>query len=398
MNYHNMKNRYILFLSAIAILTWSSCGQSKKKNTTIPPTPVSVTEAKKADAVYYDNFQGTVTALNIVELRAQVAGFITGIFFKEGDIVQKGQPLYEIDRRKYIAEVNQAEANLASAQANEVKAQKDVDRYNMLLKNDAVARQTVDQAQAAYKTSIGDVNVAKASLASAKTDLSYATITAPFTGRIGISQVRLGSEVSIGTTLLNTISSENPIGVDVVVNQEDIDRFYKYKQHGTDSTFKLQLSDGSIYKKPGKVLAIDRGVNNQTGTITVRVEFPNDKDSLIDGMSCVLKVLNNASGEHIQIPYKAVSEQMGEFFVFVSKDSVYQDTVAKREVKDTIARQHKVSLGPRIGPDVVILSGLQAGDMVITDGFQRLRDKGKIKLGKPTPAGVANAKGGAPKQ
>ena len=392
MNYHNMKNRYILLLGSVALLAWSSCGKSQKKNKALPPTPVSITEAKKADAIYYDDFQATVTALNIVELRAQVSGFITGIFFKEGDVVQKGAPLYEIDRRKYIAAVNQAEANLASAEANLVKAQKDVDRYNMLLQNDAVARQTVDQAQAAYLTSKGDVDVAKAAILTAKTDLSYATITAPFTGRIGISQVRLGSEVSPGTTLLNTISSENPIGVDVVVNQEDIDRFYKFQQHGSDSTFKLQLSDGSIFKKPGKVLAIDRGVNDQTGTITVRVQFANDKDSLKDGMSCVLQVLNNASGEHIQVPYKAVSEQMGEFFVFVTRDTTYQDTTLKRQVTDTIAMQHRVKLGPRIGSNVVVLTGLNAGDKVITDGFQRLRDKGKVTLGKPKAAGAPGAK------
>jgi len=263
-----------------------------------------------------------------------------------------------------------------------------------LLKNDAVARQTVDQAQATFQTSKGDVNVAIASLASARTDLSYATITAPFTGRIGISQVRLGSEVSVGTTLLNTISSENPIGVDIVVNQEDMDRFYKFQKNASDSTFKLQLSDGSVYKKPGKILTIDRGVNDQTGTVIVRVQFPNDKDSLRDGMSCVLQVINNASGEHIQVPYKAVSEQMGEFFVFVSKDSVYQDTVAKRQVKDTLAMQHKVTLGPRIGANVVVLSGVQEGDEIITDGFQRLRDKGKIRLGQPKAAGAPGAKSG----
>ena len=387
-----MNNRYILLSGAIAILAWSSCGKSAKKNTALPPTPVSVAEAKEADALYYDNFQATVSAINIVELRSEVAGFITGIFFKEGDVVQKGAPLYEIDRRKYVAEVNQAQANLESANANLVKAQKDVDRYNMLLANDAVARQTVDQAQAAYLTSKGDVDVAKAALLTAKTDLSYATITAPFTGRIGISQVRLGSQVSPGTTLLNTISSDNPIAVDVVVDQSDIDRFYKFQQHPTDSTFKLQLSNGVIYKQPGKVLTIDRGVNDQTGTITVRVQFPNAADTLKDGMSCVLQVINNGSGRHIQIPYKAVSEQMGEFFVFITKDTTYEDTTSKKQVTDTIAMQHKVHLGPRIGSNVVILTGINEGDKVITDGFQRLRDKGKVILGKPKAAGAPGAK------
>ncbi len=384
MNYHNMKNRYIYFLSTVAVLVWSACGKQQKKSTVMPPTPVSVAEAQTADAVYYDPYQGTVTGLNVVELRSQVAGFITGIFFKEGDVVQKGKPLYEIDRRKYIAAVNQAEANLASANANLVKAQKDVDRYNMLLQNDAVARQTVDQAEAAYQTSKGDVNVAKAAVLTAKTDLSYATITAPFTGRIGISQVRLGSEVSPGTTLLNTISSEHPIGVDVVVSEQDINRFYGFQKAATDSTFKLQLSDGTTYKEPGKILTIDRGVNNQTGTVTVRIEFPNNNDVLKDGMSCVLQVLNSQSGMRVQIPYKAVTEQMGEFFVFVAQD--------------TIALQHKVVLGPRVGANVVIMSGIQAGDKVVTDGLQRLRDKGKITLGKPAAAGGADGKAGAPKQ
>jgi len=370
-----MKNKYIYFSGLVALFGLSACSNQGKKNTVLPPTPVSVTEAKIADAVYYDDYQATVTALNIVELRSQVAGFITGIFFKEGDVVPQGKELYEIDRRKYIAAYNQAEANLLSAQANLVKAQKDVDRYNMLLQNDAVARQTVDQAVAAYATSKADVAVAQAGVLSAKTDLSYATITAPFTGRIGISQVRLGSEVSPGTTLLNTISSEHPIGVDVVIDQSDINRFYAFQKSSTDSTFKLQLSNDSAYNEPGKVLAIDRGVNDQTGTITVRIQFPNKAGLLKDGMSCVLKVLNSESGERVQIPYKAIAEQMGEFFVFVSQD--------------TIAKQHKVKLGPRIGNDVVIMSGITAGDKVITDGFQRLRDGGKITLGKPKPAAGA---------
>jgi RND family efflux transporter MFP subunit len=371
-----MKNRYIYLLAPVMMLTWSACHSSGKKNTVPPPTPVNVTEAKTADAIYYDNYQATVTALNTVELRSQVAGFITGIYFKEGGIVQQGTKLYEIDRRKYIAAYNQAEANLLSANANLVKAQKDVDRYNMLLKNDAVARQTVDQATAAYATANADVAVAKAGVLSAKTDLSYATITAPFTGRIGISQVRLGSEVTPGTTLLNTISGEHPIGVDVVINEQDIARFYKFQKSSTDSTFKLQLSNDSLYNEPGKVLAIDRGVNNQTGTVTVRIQFPNKADVLKDGMSCVLEVLNSESGERVQIPYKAITEQMGEFFVFVSQD--------------TIAKQHKVKLGPRVGNDVVIMSGINAGDKVITDGFQRLRDGGKITLGIPAQGKAAN--------
>jgi RND family efflux transporter MFP subunit len=386
-----MKNKYIIIASLLALTGLWSCHKNDTKSKVIPLTNVNIEPVKIAVAVYYDDYQGTVTAINTVELRSQVAGFITGIFFKEGDVVPQGKALYEIDRRKYVAAYNQAEANLLSAQANEVKSQKDVDRYNMLLQNDAIARQTVDQATAAYAIAKAGVAVAQAGVASAKTDLSFATITAPFTGRIGISQVRLGSQVSPGSTLLNTISSEHPIGVDVVINEQDIARFYKFQQNNTDSTFKLQLTDGTLYSEPGKVLAIDRGVNSQTGTVTVRLQFDNKNDLLKDGMSCVLKVLNSASGVRMQVPYKAISEQMGEFFVFVYRDTSMMDTTVKHEIRDTVAKQHKVKLGPRIGSNVVVLSGLREDDKVITDGFQRLRDGGKIKLGMPAKQGTPGA-------
>jgi RND family efflux transporter MFP subunit len=365
-----MKKYNTLLFTALVALAFTSC---KDKQATqppaLPPTPVAVAVAQNEEAVYYDQYQGTVVSVNNVELRSAVTGFITGIYFKEGDIVPKGKTLYEIDRRKYQAAFAQANANLMSAQANLSKAQKDIDRYNMLLKNDAVARQTVDQATATYEMSRSQVEVARAMVASAKTDLSYSLITAPVTGRIGISQVRLGSQVSPGTTLLNTISSENPIAVDVVINEQDINRFYELQKKVTDSTFRLQLSDGTEYNRTGKILAIDRGVNNLTGTIKVRVQFANPDGELKDGMSCVLKVLNNDSGNRLQIPYKAVSEQMGEFFVFVAQD--------------TIARQQKITLGPRIGSNIVVMDGIKSGDKIVTDGFQRLRDGGKITTADP---------------
>ncbi|WPU92610.1 efflux RND transporter periplasmic adaptor subunit [Mucilaginibacter sabulilitoris] len=383
-----MKNRYIYWFAPVALLALASCKGKAKQDAPLPPTPVNIVEAKKAEAIYYDQYQGSVVSINTTELRSQVPGFVTGIFFKEGDIVQKGKVLYEIDKRKYLAAFQQAQANVLSAQADLVKAQKDIDRYNMLLQNDAIARQTVDQATAAFETSKSQVAVAKAALESARADLSFATITAPFTGRIGISQVRLGTQVSAGTTLMNTISAEHPIGVDVVVNEQDIARFYKLQKSSSDTTFKLQLPDGSTYNKSGKVLAIDRGVNNQTGTIKVRVQFPNEEDALKDGMSCVLRVLNSQSGNRVQIPYKAITEQMGEFFVFVSKDTTITDTTTKKTDDALIARQHKVILGPRVGSDVVIMSGIEEGDKIVTEGFQRLRDGGKITVGAPAAQGA----------
>jgi RND family efflux transporter MFP subunit len=375
-----MKKRYIFVIGPAILLVWASCKPKQKENAAPPATPVNIYEAAKGNAVYYDQYQGTVVSLNIVELRSQVSGYVTGITFKEGELVTKGQQLYEIDRRKYLAAYQQAQAAVSSAQASLNRAQKDVDRYNMLLKQDAVARQLVDNAVATLETSRSQVASARAALSSARTDLSFSIIRAPFTGRIGISQVRLGAQVTPGTTLLNTISAEDPMGVDFVINEQDINRFYKLENNSTDSTFKLQMSDGQPLNRPGRILAIDRGINNQTGTIKVRVKFSNADKRLKDGMSTVVKVLNEQSGQRVIIPYKSITEQMGEFFVFVAKD--------------TIAEQVKVKVGPRLGEQVVIMEGVAAGDKVITEGFQRLRDGGKITLGAPAqPQGAGGPQG-----
>ncbi|RFS25144.1 efflux RND transporter periplasmic adaptor subunit [Chitinophaga silvatica] len=365
----------IVLISATSMLGFAACkGPSQKLPPVMPPTPVNVTDAVVSTAVYYDKYPATVVALNQVELRSQVSGFITGIFFKEGEIVPKGKVLYEIDRRKYEAAYLQAQANVASAKASYERAKKDDDRYQRLAEQDAVARQILDNAKATLETSRSQLAAAEANLAAVRTDLDYSLIKAPFTGRIGISQVKLGAQVSPGTTLLNTISSENPIGVDFVINENEISRYAALQGNTVDSTFRLQLSNGSNYAHNGKILAIDRGVDNQTATIKVRIEFNNPNDQLKDGMSAVLRVLNDQSGERLIIPYKAVSEQMGEYFVFVAKDS--------------IATQQKVHLGPKLGDRIVIMEGIQQGDKVITEGFQRLRDSGKIVIGMPAAPGA----------
>jgi membrane fusion protein (multidrug efflux system) len=360
--------QHILLIGATGLFYLASCkGPAQKAAMVLPPTPVSVVPAVTGTAIYYDKYPATVVALNQVELRAQVTGYITGIFFKEGEVVQKGKPLYEIDRRKYEATYRQAEASIAQAKANLTKAQKDADRYHKLAEQDAIARQTLDNADAALDVSRSQLAAAEASLMAARTDLDYAVIKAPFTGRIGISQVKLGAQVGAGTTLLNTISSENPIAVDFVVNENDIPRFSAMQGKTvvpSDSTFRLQLPNGQAYSEPGRLTVVDRGVDNQTATIKVRIEFNNPKNELKEGMSGVMNVLNDQSGDRVIIPYKAVVEQMGEFFVFVAKD--------------TVAEQRKIHLGPRLRESIVVMDGVKQGELVISEGIQRLRDGGKI--------------------
>ncbi len=381
-----MKTNYLALCAIAGLAASVACGKKDddKKNAPPPPTPVSVVTARTTDAVYYDQYPATVVALKSVELRSQVTGFITALNFQEGDLVPAGKVLYEIDKRQFESAYQQAVANLRGTQASAQNADVNQARYQRLLQQDAVARQLAENAVTSASTAGSQVAAAQAAVSIARTNLAFATIKAPFAGRIGISQVRLGTQVSAGTTVLNTISTENPIAVDFAVNETDIPRFLALQsQKGGvgDSTLRFVLPNGQPYKQPGKIQTIDRGVDPQTGTITVRVRFANPQRRLKDGLSGVLKVLNTKSGNRLVIPNKAIIEQMGENFVYVARGDS--------------AKQQKVQLGPRLRDEIVILNGIRNGDKIVTDGVQKLRDGGKIQISAPgaAVAGPAAASG-----
>lgn len=362
------KNIKILTIFS-AVIVMISCGDSKAPAPVQgPPPAVSVTTvvASSANAQYHDEYPGTVSALNQVDLRPQVSGYITGIYFRDGDRVKKGQHLYSIDQQQYEANYQQAVANLAVQEANLVKAKKDADRYHELDKQDAVAKQLVDNADAALAAAEKQVDAAKATVRGVQTGVRYTTITAPFEGTIGISQVKMGSPVSAGQTILNTVSSDNPVTVDFAVDQREIYRFTQLHQKNlsaTDSTFTLAFGT-DIYPYPGKIMLIDRAVDPQTSSIKVRLIFPNTKGMLKPGMSGKIRVLTNM--QTVVIPYKAVTEQLGEFFVYVVGDS-------------SKVTQKKVQLGKAIGSDVIVREGLQDGDQVVVQGVQNLREGAVVK-------------------
>ena len=345
-------------------LTIVSCGKPKQGMQGPPAPKVAIQKIAPASAIYYDEYPTTITALNQVDLRPQVNGYITEVSFKEGDHVKKGTKLYSIDQQQYEAAYQQALANLAVQEANLVKAQKDVDRYRELNKRDAVAKQQVDNAEANYSAAQKQVDAAKATVRSVQTNVRYTNIYAPFDGTIGISQVKLGAAVSAGQTLLNTISSDNPVVADFVIDQKEIYRFTQLKKKGSsknDSTFCLSFN-GEKYPHFGTLLAIDRAVNSQTGTITVRIMFPNTESLLRVGMAGTLKVLGHSPESSVVIPYKAVTEQLGEYFVY------------KVRLDSNKVTQQRVALGKQIGRNIIVKSGLQEGETIVTEGVQNLRE------------------------
>ena len=273
----------------------SSCSVNRAAEQKGPPAiPVAVVEVKSGNATYHDEYPATVVALNQVDLRPEVSGYITEISVQDGQHVAKGMKLYGIDQQQYQAAYDQAQANLNVAKSNLAKAQQDADRYMDLAKNDAVARQTLEHAQADLESAKMQVAAAEATVKSVETNLRYSTIYAPFDGTIGISLVKLGSAVSPGQTVLNTISSDDPIAVDCAVDEKQISRFNALLQsstNGKDSTLMIVLPDQSLYPYPGRLSFLDRAVDPQTGTIQIRIIFPNPRRILKAGLTCNLRVV-----------------------------------------------------------------------------------------------------------
>jgi RND family efflux transporter MFP subunit len=271
-----------------------------------------------------------------------------------------------------------------------VQAQQDADRYEYLNNQNAVAKQTLDHAVIALQNAKNQVESSEQAVKTAATNLTYSVINAPFDGIIGFSQVKLGNVVTDGQTILNTISTVDPMAVDFLINEKQLAHFEDIQKNGskvTDSLFTIVLPNNSIYPYTGKISVIDRAVDPQTGTITVRLVFPNTDYSLRAGMSCVLRVHNQDAAPQMVIPGKAVVEQMGEYFVFVAKDTVLaKNDSTQKSSTDTAAAEGpklrafevKVQLGQTIGPNVIVKSGLNIGDKIIVDGIQSLHDGSPI--------------------
>jgi RND family efflux transporter MFP subunit len=377
----------------ICSVLFFSCKQ--KQPPPNPPVPVNLMTVKSQKVYYYDNFPATTEALSQVDLHPQVQGYVTGIFFIEGTTVRKGQKLYEIDKTLYQAAYDQAVANVKVAEGNEVQAKQDADRYTYLNTHNAIAKQVLDHAVITLDNAVNQVKAAQEAVRAAKANLGYATIYAPFDGMIGFSQVKLGNLVTVGTTLLNTISTIDPIAVDFLINEKQLPHYENLQYNKgvqPDSLFTFLLPDNSLYPYTGKISVIDRAVDPQTGSIRVRLVFPNPKLSLKAGTSCVVREHNQDTLPQMLIPGKAIVEQMGEYFVFVAKDTIMpskSDSTQKKET-DTVqprptlrAFQKKVQVGQVLGANQIVKSGISDGDRIVVDGVQAIHDGSEINAGSP---------------
>ncbi|PRD47528.1 efflux RND transporter periplasmic adaptor subunit [Sphingobacterium haloxyli] len=366
-------NKNYLFSALIigSAIFWQSCsskdGAQQKQGATPGEMAIPVTTAtvEKQIVSGIKNYPASVVPLQEADLLAEVSGYVTKIYVSDGAMVKRGQPLYEIDRIRYQAAVDQAKANLEIAKANLQRVEKDLTRYQTLADQDAIAKQTLDYAFTDVNNQKAQVQAAQAALTTAQTNLERSIIRAPFSGAVGISQVRIGALVSPGTTLLNTVSAIDPIAVEFQISEREISEFAAYESGRSSTEISVSLPDRSTYALAGKIATMDRAVDPTTGRLKVRASFSNPQNDLRAGMNLTMNVKSTSATEQLVIPFKAVQDQLGVYNVYVVNDSSQADI-------------RPVELGLKLGDKVVVNSGIDVGDKIIVDGILNVRSGAKV--------------------
>jgi membrane fusion protein (multidrug efflux system) len=360
-------------LALAAGFSLGGCG--KKAPPAMPQMAVEVkaVTVEPSSTITYADKVGEVRGSQEVDLRARVSGILLKTHFEDGALVQEGQLLFSIDAREYRAQVNNARAQVASAEANLYRAMQDVARYKPLLADEAIARQVYDNAVAAASQAQAQVDASRAALQESQLGLDYAEVRAPMHGRIGAAQVFPGGLVTAGQTSLATISSDDPAWVYFTISESELLEFERRNQNRTLAAddpirvVQLILGDGSVYPLPGRINFSDRALDATTGTYKLRAEFPNPDHRLLPGLFARVRGTGSTLENALIIPDRAVQEQLGRYFL----------TVVGAGDK---AEMRPVALGQRFGNRQVILSGIAAGDRVVVEGIQKARPGTPLKV------------------
>ena len=331
--------------------------------TQAPPPSVSVVRVETRDLRPSVNFSARVTALQKVDLRARIEGYLDKQNFTEGAAVKTGDLLFVIEKAPYEAKVASAEGAVATARARYDRTEIELKRQTTLVAKDAAAQTKLDDARAARDEAKGSLDKLIAELAQAKLQLSYTDIRAPIDGRIGQSILSVGSFVSPSSGTLATIVAQDPIGVTFPVSQRDILAVREQAASGAslaDISVYLQLGKDKRYAQPGKVDFIDVQVNTGTDAVDVRATFPNPDGMLVDGQLVTAVVEADKPKPTLVVPVGAIQiDQSGAFVLIVTAES-------KIEVRP-------VTTEGQAGNGVAVTTGLSEGDRVVVEGIQKVR-------------------------
>lgn len=345
-----------------------------------PPTVVGVATATKGDMPVMLDALGTVTPEATVVVHTHIAGTLVKVNFREGQFVREGEEIAEVDTRPYVIAQAQAEGQLLRDQAALDDAELDLKRYRTLLAQDSVASQQVDTQAALVKQDRGVVRTDEANVAGAKLNLIYCHITAPVAGRIGLRAVDPGNYVQTGDTNgVATITKLDPIDVLFTLPEDDIPQVNARTASGAVLTVTVLDRAGVNALATGQLATLDNQVDTSTGTVKAKARFANPVGALFPSQFVNTRLLVDTLHDVIIIPTSAVRHGPN------ATDFVY---IVDDPTGDPSAKMTVVKLGPADGERTAVLSGLQAGDMVITEGGDRLRDGATVLLpGQPPPGG-----------
>jgi len=371
-----------LTIAALVASLGAGCRPTQQASSAPPPPPaVGVTLAQMKGVTPSFDFVGRVKAVDTVQLRARVEGFLEKVLFKEGQNVKTGDLLYQIEKTQYQAAVDQSTANVAAAEAQELNAQLQFNRSADLVKTQSVAQSTLDQNRASLESAKANVLQNKAALTIAQENLSYTDIASPINGRIGLTTYTQGNLVNPASGVLATIVSDDPIYVEFPVSMRQIaDINAAHKQEGAGQVsikVFIQLANRQEYGHAGVWNFIGNQVDQQTDTLLVRATFPNPERQLVDGAFVTVKVQESEEQPRLVIPRSALQlDQVGVYVLVVDKEH-------KVQVK-------RVTTGEAVNTEIAIASGLEVGDQVIVDGIQKVRPRQVVQENViPPSAGAA---------
>ncbi|AYY58546.1 MdtA/MuxA family multidrug efflux RND transporter periplasmic adaptor subunit [Burkholderia multivorans] len=345
------------------------------------PQPVQVAAATRGEMPVVLSALGTVTPLANVTVKTQLSGYLQSVAFKEGQIVRKGDLLAQIDPRPYQVALENAEGTLARDQALLATARLDLKRYRTLLSQDSIASQTVDTQASLVKQYEGTVKTDQAAVDSAKLNLTYARITAPVSGRVGLRQVDPGNYVTPGDTNgIVVITQLQPMSVIFTTSEDNLPQILKQVNAGQKLSVTAYNRNNTIPLETGSLETLDNQIDTSTGTVKLRATFDNKEGLLFPNQFVNTRLLVDVIRDATIVPTSAVlTGSIGQFVYIVKPDN----TVTVRKVK----------VGPVDGERTSIVDGVAVGERVVTDGSDRLREGAKISIPADQPKGASGAHG-----
>lgn len=330
--------------------------------------PQQAVEVKAMQVIQQDTpvtyeYVGQVQAKNEVKLQAKVSGNIVAKMVNGGAMVKKGQPLFQLDRRQYESALLSAKAQLAQSEATLANSRLDTSRYKRLAAQDAIAQQTVDTQMSVEQQNTALVEANQAQVQLAQENLDDTVIVSPIDGRMDVNDLSVGSYVTAGSTVMATISSIDPVFVQFSMNENEYLQLAGNNgglPNSWGNNLKLILSNGTEYPVTGQVEQVDRGINQNTGTITLKASFGNGQQLLVPGMFARVIATGEVQKGALLVPQRAVQELLGKNFVTVVGEG---DKAESRAVK----------MGPKVGNLWIVEEGLKPGERVVIEGTNKVQ-------------------------